>query len=327
MQVIDILNEVTTEKVLINRYHTLMSDINRFLSDNYEGPFYVDTLIKDRNPDNLSTATRTLPVVRELMRFQKILKGIYGDGTNINFSHLRSQEQQLEKYILSQRRPLTSVVTNSKKPKLNGSQIRVYNNIKTRIAEFLNSTEDMQLYSDFGYYRSQVTPDAYTILQDFIEYNPISEDDAKLRVSQLIEFISSQSNEYRSYGVRKANREKMAEYPMPPDLDPNNPLHAQWADLATTVILSRDCLITPLEMWDVIVKQDWRCALSNREFNTTNNRISIDRKDSTINYSVGNVWFTTHAVNIMKNELTIEQFVSLCKMVYDVNTGGTNERI
>jgi hypothetical protein len=327
MRVIDIINEAITEQSIINRYHTLMSDINRFLSDNYEGPFYVDTPIQDRNPDNLSTTTRSLPVVRELMRFQKILKDIYGNGKDINFPQLRAQEGQLEKYILSQRRPSNSLVTNIKKPKLKGSHLRIYNNIKTRITEFLNSTEDIQLYSDVGYYRSQVTPDDYTILQGFIEYNPISEDDAELRVSQLINFISSQSKEYRSYGVRKANRERMSQYPMPPDLDLNNPLHEQWAELATTVILSRDCSITPLEMWDIIVKQQWRCALSNREFNTTNNRISIDRKDSTINYAEGNVWFTTHAVNIMKNELSIEQFVSLCKIVHDVNSGGANERI
>jgi hypothetical protein len=76
-------------------------------------------------------------------------------------------------------------------------------------------------------------------------------------------------------------------------------------------------------MWDIIKLQEWRCALSNREFNETNNRLSFDRINSDRSYEVGNLWFTTHAINVMKNQLTTDQFVSLCKFIHDRNTVNT----
>lgn len=60
------------------------------------------------------------------------------------------------------------------------------------------------------------------------------------------------------------------------------------------------------------------CELSGRPFVYkfgSMDMVSFDRIDNSKGYIPGNVQFVTNAVNIMRNELTTEQFIELCKDV------------
>jgi hypothetical protein len=333
MRVIDILKEsditpkpkaaipITTYK---KQYKNLIADIEQFLRDDYKGPFYVNTRVHDNHTDNLrSPEGRTWPVILELIKFYNNLKKIYGNGTDVNYSSLYSSMVELKQYVLSQRKPSTGVLTPNTKPVVQGKRIPFYTTFVNDITNFLNSKENVQLYSKYGYFRDQVTPEQYEYLKSFIEYTPVSEEDAKSKIDIFTNFLNDRDSDYKTSDRRKESKKRMAENPLPPDLDTNNPLHAQWLTLARDVVLRRESTITFLEMWDIIKLQEWRCALSNREFNETNNRLSFDRINSDRSYEVGNLWFTTHAINVMKNQLTTDQFVSLCKFIHDRNTVNT----
>lgn len=65
-------------------------------------------------------------------------------------------------------------------------------------------------------------------------------------------------------------------------------------------------------------KQNGVCALSGIKMDIDNHspyHISIDRIDSTKGYAEGNVQFVCAVVNMMKNKLTDECFIELCKKV------------
>ena len=334
MKVIDIIQETehnVTPKPISKfdnatkiRAKNLIADITQFLRDNYKGPFYVNSLVHDKNADNLrSPEGRTLSVIQELTKSYNNLKNIYGDGTDINYTALRTAVSNLDDYVLSQRKPPNGVLTTNVKPPIKGKQISFYTTIVNDITNFLNSKENVQLYLNYGYFRDQVTSKQYDYLKSFIEYTPVSEEDARSKLDIFTNFIKERDADYKISDRKKESKKRMSENPLPPDLDNTNPLHAQWLSLAKEVVLRRTSTITFLEMWDIIKLQEWRCALSNREFNNTNNRLSVDRIDSSRPYEVDNLWYTTHATNIMKGELTTDQFVSLCKFIHDRNTVNT----
>jgi hypothetical protein len=204
---------------------------------------------------------------------------------------------------------------------LQSTNILKYKKIVTNINKFLNSDKNIQLDPNYSYYREHVTPEDYNFLTSFIETKPIVSDaKARRKIDIFNRFLKDRDAINQPPKVKRQPKDILLNNPMPPDLDLTNPLHEQWKRIAKDVVLRRDCTITTLEMWDIIKKQQWRCALSNREFNETNNRLSFDRIDSDKRYEVGNLWFTTHAVNVMKNQLTVPQVVSLCKFIHDKNT-------
>ena len=73
-------------------------------------------------------------------------------------------------------------------------------------------------------------------------------------------------------------------------------------------------------------KQNKKCKLSNLpiEFETTNNKIktfqaSLDRIDNNIGYVDGNVQWIVKEINYMKNKISEDKFISLCKIINNFN--------
>lgn len=84
--------------------------------------------------------------------------------------------------------------------------------------------------------------------------------------------------------------------------------------------------------WDLIVKQEFRCALSGIPITLTRKthnsspayslfNASIDRIDSTKGYTESNVQWVHKDINMMKQSYSQEYFIELCKLV--TQKGGT----
>ena len=92
--------------------------------------------------------------------------------------------------------------------------------------------------------------------------------------------------------------------------------------------------VTISELWELFKIQGGKCALSGVELSldyqgdrlsrkkkeTSTLTASIDRKDSTKGYSVGNVQWVHKRINIMKNDLSDTEFVEWCKVVSSNNS-------
>jgi dCMP deaminase len=77
--------------------------------------------------------------------------------------------------------------------------------------------------------------------------------------------------------------------------------------------------------WNLYLKQDKKCALSNRpilfcssrkEKNVENHTASLDRIDNTKGYIEDNVWWTHKDLNYMKQEYNLKSFIEMCGDVY-----------
>lgn len=86
--------------------------------------------------------------------------------------------------------------------------------------------------------------------------------------------------------------------------------------------------ITIKEAWDLYLKQDRRCALTNlsidfeevcthtKEPNTVNNRTaSLDRINSDLGYILPNIQWVHKDINIMKNRYSQDYFIKMCKLI------------
>ncbi len=81
------------------------------------------------------------------------------------------------------------------------------------------------------------------------------------------------------------------------------------------------------EVWDVYIKQDRKCALTNKLIDFSNSNLrgkkhngakctaSIDRIDSKKGYTVDNIQLVHKDVNIMKNAFNQDYFVQMCKLI------------
>lgn len=83
--------------------------------------------------------------------------------------------------------------------------------------------------------------------------------------------------------------------------------------------------LLPEKLWDIFLKQDRKCALSGidiqfgrSEYNTETTA-SLDRIDSTKGYVLDNVQWVHKTINLMKNVLSVEDFVMFCKKVAERN--------
>ncbi len=78
------------------------------------------------------------------------------------------------------------------------------------------------------------------------------------------------------------------------------------------------------EMWDL---QQGRCALTgwNMTFTLGQGRVttncSIDRIDSSLGYHPENVWLVCQAANVAKNDLSMDEFLHLCRSVTEKHNG------
>lgn len=84
-----------------------------------------------------------------------------------------------------------------------------------------------------------------------------------------------------------------------------------------------DMTITIEYIWDLYIKQDKKCALTDLPISIANtnlyNSASLDRIDSSMGYIAGNVQWTHKHINLMKNKLTQAYFIELCKKVALLN--------
>lgn len=76
------------------------------------------------------------------------------------------------------------------------------------------------------------------------------------------------------------------------------------------------------QLWDLFVKQDGKCALSNLELcfyknykNKSEQTASIDRIDSSKGYTIDNVQWIHKHINYMKVDFNQSQFIELCDLV------------
>jgi hypothetical protein len=78
-------------------------------------------------------------------------------------------------------------------------------------------------------------------------------------------------------------------------------------------------------LWDLFVSQDRRCALTEMilTFQTRSKvydgTASLDRIDSDLGYIKGNVQWVHKTINVMKLDLTQEEFIQMCKLVANNN--------
>lgn len=84
-------------------------------------------------------------------------------------------------------------------------------------------------------------------------------------------------------------------------------------------------------LWDLFEKQERRCAISkvmlkmstkiNKQNNLdrTNHTASLDRIDNSVGYIVGNVQWVHKQINLIRRELSVEEFVNWCHLVHHAN--------
>lgn len=84
--------------------------------------------------------------------------------------------------------------------------------------------------------------------------------------------------------------------------------------------------ITVEYLWEIFIKQNRKCAISGKELrfgrvtkDTKGKNVSVDRIDSTKGYINGNVQWTDKQINIMKNKMTMKEFLSLCNEIVKYN--------
>jgi hypothetical protein len=74
-------------------------------------------------------------------------------------------------------------------------------------------------------------------------------------------------------------------------------------------------------LWQLFEEQAGKCALSGLPISfgaTTKDRdatASLDRKDSTLGYVTGNVWWVHKEINFMKGTLPLSRFIDYCTKI------------
>jgi hypothetical protein len=69
-------------------------------------------------------------------------------------------------------------------------------------------------------------------------------------------------------------------------------------------------------LYDMYLRQDGKCAITGMPIDLTTDA-SVDRIDSMKGYTKDNIWWVKKEINLMKNNLSLEEFILLCKMVAD----------
>jgi hypothetical protein len=85
--------------------------------------------------------------------------------------------------------------------------------------------------------------------------------------------------------------------------------------------------LKPKELWDLLVQQNFRCALSNEPIElsrTIDNKTkiqtaSLDRIDNSKGYTLSNVRWVHKVINQMRSNRTDKEFITWCKKVSNTN--------
>lgn len=85
--------------------------------------------------------------------------------------------------------------------------------------------------------------------------------------------------------------------------------------------------ITIKDAWELFEKQDRKCALSglpielksNYKGVESNNTASLDRIDNSNGYTIDNVQWVHKIINIMRNRLSVDEFIMYCRKVSEYN--------
>lgn len=81
------------------------------------------------------------------------------------------------------------------------------------------------------------------------------------------------------------------------------------------------CIVTIEQIWDLFIKQNRKCALSGIDLTfqpcgrSREGTASLDRIDSTKPYSIDNIQWVHKYINLMKWDLTTDEFKFFCKKV------------
>lgn len=74
-------------------------------------------------------------------------------------------------------------------------------------------------------------------------------------------------------------------------------------------------LITKEEVWDVLEKQNFKCALSNLNISFNDNTASIDRINPNIGYFNNNIWLVHKDINRIKWSCDLQNFLNWSKTI------------
>lgn len=115
--------------------------------------------------------------------------------------------------------------------------------------------------------------------------------------------------------------------------DYNKPIYEDigkhtWVSLLTGAKTRNLCVnISPKDIWEVYIKQNKKCALSGvpiyfgktQKFETT---ASVDRINSKIGYTLDNIQIVHKQINIMKMDLSQEDFINICIKIANNHKNG-----
>lgn len=98
-----------------------------------------------------------------------------------------------------------------------------------------------------------------------------------------------------------------------------------WAVLKQSARLRKhNFLINIKEAWDLFIKQNKKCALTNlplsfsssgRTTDWTSYTASLDRIDSRKDYTIDNIQWVHKDANLMKQQYTNDYFIAICNLV------------
>ena len=226
-------------------------------------------------------------------------------------------------------------------PDMSTTRIRL-KKLLNAIDHFLNLPSDSndRLLRQYTYNRSQMTDADEADLKTFLELRDnkeLTDNKAKERIQAFETWIAFRQRQYVvSNKIRKSTPSNIGSIlgDLPPNYDENNPLHNTWKkriDSAVTDIgrkdVEEDCTYNTL--WKIINNQQWKCYLTNQNLTTTGQTgISMDRIDSTKNYTNDNVAFCCYSVNVMKGNLFNNELVALCnRIVQHTESKNINENV
>lgn len=78
--------------------------------------------------------------------------------------------------------------------------------------------------------------------------------------------------------------------------------------------------ITKEFIWDLLLKQDNKCYFTGVEITFKDKTASIDRIDNNIGYEEDNVVMVHKRINVMRGNLTVDDFINICKLVGNNNS-------
>ncbi len=73
------------------------------------------------------------------------------------------------------------------------------------------------------------------------------------------------------------------------------------------------------DLYNLYIKQNKKCAITKLDISFKDKTASLDRIDSSKEYTLSNVHWVHKDVNIMKNGYELNYFLWICKLIYDNN--------